>query len=140
MTRLAVLAFTLLAAAGAAQSQVSSRTEVGREQFRDAARTCRYVPAAEQRTCMAFELCKAKRDPSACEQRYFVAMERRDVVNAVCKGKQGTALRNCMRDEYKTMGDEPKLEACSGLLGAELRECVREEYRKLPPPPPPKRG
>jgi len=127
MRRAALLGALLLAAPSLLHAQA------GREQFREAARTCRYAPAAEQRMCMAFELCKAKRDPSACEQRYFVTMERRDVVNAACKGKQGTVLQNCMRDEYKTMGDAPKLEACGGLLGTELRECVREEYRKLPP-------
>jgi hypothetical protein len=107
--------------------------QAGREQFREAARTCRYAQPAEQRTCMAFELCKAKRDPTSCERRYFVNMERRDQVLGACKGKQGKVLRNCMRDEYKTLGDAPKLPACDGLLGTALRECVREEFRKLPP-------
>jgi hypothetical protein len=108
--------------------------QAGREQFREAARTCRYAQPAEQRTCMAFELCKAKQDPAPCEQRYFVNMQRRDLVLEACKGKQGTVLRNCMRDEYKTMGDPPKLPACDGLLGTDLRECVRVEYQKLAPP------
>ena len=135
MRRAAVLGALLLTAAPSLL-----QAQAGREEFREAARTCRYAPAAEQRTCMAFELCKAKRDPSACEQRYYVTMERRDVVNAACTGKQGTVLRNCMREEYKTLGDAPRLEACTGLLGTELRECVHEEYRKLPPPRPSRRG
>jgi len=33
--------------------------------------------------------------------------ERRDSVLAACKGKQGTALRDCMREEYKKLGPEP---------------------------------
>ena len=130
MRRVAVLAALLLAVPAAAQSPA------GREEFRQAARTCRYAQPAEQRTCMAFELCKNnKRDPAACEQRYFVNMQRRDQVLEACKGKQGTALRNCMRDEYKTLGDAPRLDACTGLLGSALRDCVREEYRRLAPAP-----
>jgi hypothetical protein len=132
MTR-GFLGLALLAAAMAVQAQ--SATEAGREQFREAGRTCRYAPPAEQRVCMAFELCKAKRDPADCEQRYFTNMERRDLVLAACKGKQGTVLRNCMRDEYKKLGSAPKLEACSGLTGAPLLECVREEYRMRAPAP-----
>jgi len=127
MTRALLLAAALLAAADPAHAQA------GREQFREAARTCRYAQPAEQRTCMAFELCKAKSDPAPCERRYYINMERKDVVLGACKGKQGTALRNCMRDEYKTLGDAPKLPACDGLLGTALRECVREEFRKLSP-------
>jgi len=128
--RAALLAAALLAAAaGAAHAQA------GREQFREAARTCRYAQPAEQRTCMAFELCKAKRDPAPCEQRYFINMERKDLVLDACKGRQGTALRNCMRDEYKTLGDAPKLPACDGLLGTALRECVRAEFPKYAPAP-----
>jgi len=61
-------------------------------------------------------------------------MARRAHVLEACKGRQGAVLNTCMRDQYKTMGDAPKLGACGGLLGTELRECVREEYRKLPPP------
>jgi len=124
----AAFAFLLLAAPALVHAQA------GREQFREAARTCRYAQPAEQRTCMAFELCKAKKDSAPCEQRYFVNMQRRDLVLEACKGKQGTVLRNCMRDEYKTMGDPPKLPACDGLLGTDLRECVRVEYQKLAPP------
>jgi len=127
MRRAAALGALLLAASAALHAQA------GREEFREAARTCRYAAPAEQRTCMAFELCKVNRDPGRCEQRYFVNMQRRDLVLEACKGKQGTVLRNCMRDEYKTLGDAPRLEACSGLMGAPLRDCVREEYRKLPP-------
>ncbi|MGH8720830.1 MAG: hypothetical protein ACREU4_02520, partial [Burkholderiales bacterium] len=62
------LALALLAAATTLPAQ--SRTEAGRAQFREASRVCRYVPHAEQRACMARELCKANRDPSACEERY----------------------------------------------------------------------
>jgi len=101
----ALLALALLAAAPALQAQ--SRTEAGREQFREAARICRYAPHAEQRACMARELCKNNRDPLACEERYFMIAERRDIVLAACKGKQGTALRDCMREEYKKLGPEP---------------------------------
>jgi hypothetical protein len=120
-----ILAAALLSAACLAHAQA------GREQFREAARTCRYAPPAEQRTCMGQELCKANREPARCEQRYYINMERRDLVLEACKGKQGTVLRNCMRDEYKTLDDPPKLSACDGLLGTELLECVRVEYRKL---------
>ncbi len=129
MKRAALLGALLLALPAALQAQA------GREQFREAARTCRYAQPSEQRTCMAFELCKSKRDPAACEQRYFVNMQRRDQVLEACRGRQGKVLRNCMRDEYKTLGDAPKLEACNGLLGTALRECVRDEFRKLPPVP-----
>jgi hypothetical protein len=129
----ALLGLALLAAATTLQAQ--SRTEAGREQFREAARTCRYAPPAEQRVCMAFELCKAGRDPAQCEQRYFINMERRDLVLAACKGKQGTVLNNCMRDEYKKLGTAPRLDACSGMTGAPLLECVREEYRMRVPAP-----
>jgi hypothetical protein len=129
MIRRALLGALLLAAASALHAQA------GREQFREAARTCRYAQPAEQRTCMAFELCKANREPARCAQRYFINMERRDLVLEACKGKQGAVLRNCMRDEYKSLDDAPKLDACSGLLGGLLRDCVREEYRKLAPAP-----
>jgi hypothetical protein len=120
----------LLVVAAAAQAQA------GREQFREAAHTCRYAPPADQRACMAQELCKENRDPASCERRYYINMERRDLVLAACKGRQGTALRNCMRDEYKKLPDAPRLEGCAGLSGTPLRECVRDEYAKLPPPSP----
>ncbi|MEX2239453.1 MAG: hypothetical protein WD775_02040 [Burkholderiales bacterium] len=106
MMHRAFLALALLAAAAAVQAQ--SRTEAGRAQFREAGRVCRYVPHAEQRTCMARELCKNTRDPAACEERYFVNAERRDLVLEACRGKQGTVLRDCMREEYKKLGPEPK--------------------------------
>jgi hypothetical protein len=102
----ASLALALLAAATALQAQ--SRTEAGRAQFREASRVCRYVPHAEQRTCMARELCKNTRDPAACEDRYYVNAERRDLVLEACRGKQGTVLRDCMREEYRKLGPEPK--------------------------------
>jgi hypothetical protein len=124
MMRSALLALVLFAAAATAHAQA------GREQFRQAARTCRYAPAAEQRVCMARELCVKNRDPAQCEKRYFINMERRDIVNEACKGKQAAVLRNCMREEYKTLGDAPKLDACTGMQGTALRECVREEYGK----------
>jgi hypothetical protein len=102
----ALLALALLAPAAALQAQ--SRTEAGRAQFREASRVCRYVPHAEQRACMAQELCKNTRDPAACEERYFVNAERRDLVLEACRGKQGTVLRDCLREEYKKLGPEPK--------------------------------
>lgn len=135
--RRALVGLALLAAAAAAQAQAPSRTEAGREQFREAARTCRYAPPAEQRVCMGFELCKASRDPAQCEQRYFINMERRDLVLAACKGKQGKVLENCMRDEYKALDKSPKLKDCDGLTGAPLLECVREEYKMRAPAPKP---
>ena len=97
----------LAMSAGAAAAQAQSPTEAGRAQFREAARVCRYVPHAEQRACMARELCKNNRDPAACEERYFVNAERRDIVLEACRGKQGTVLRDCMREEYKKLGPEP---------------------------------
>lgn len=100
-----LLALALAASAPALQAQ--SRTEAGRQQFREASRICRYAPHAEQRACMARELCKDKRDPMRCEERYFVIAERRDIVLAACKGKQGSALRDCMRKEYEKLGPEP---------------------------------
>ena len=106
MTRAAMLALALLGAAAAVQAQ--TRTEAGRAQFREAGRVCRYVPHAEQRACMARELCKNTRDPAVCEERYFVNAERRDLVLEACRGKQGTVLRDCMREEYKKLGPEPK--------------------------------
>ena len=106
MTQRGLLFLALLAAATALQAQ--SRTEAGREQFREAGRTCRSVPHAEQRACMARELCKNNRDPERCEERYFVNAERRDIVLEACKGKQGRVLRDCMREEYKKLGPEPK--------------------------------
>ena len=78
------LALALLAAAATAHAQ--SRTEAGRAQFREAGRVCRYVPHAEQRACMARELCKNTRDPLVCEDRYFVNAERRDLVLVACRG------------------------------------------------------
>lgn len=107
MTRHAILAALLLAACAAPYAQ-DRRDQAGREQFREASRTCRYVAHDEQRACMARELCKNTRDPSACEERYFVNAERRDLVLQACKGKQGTVLRDCMREEYKKLGPEPK--------------------------------
>jgi hypothetical protein len=106
MTRRGLLALALVAAATTLHAE--SRTEAGRAQFREAGRICRYVPHAEQRACMARELCKNNRDAAACEERYFVNAERRDLVLQACKGKQGTVLRDCMRDEYKKLGPEPK--------------------------------
>jgi len=101
------LALALAAAAAGAQAQ-SRATEAGREQFREAARVCRYVPHAEQRECMARELCKDARDPAKCEARYMINAERRDKVLEACKGKQGSVLRDCMRAEYKKLGPAPK--------------------------------
>ena len=106
MTRRGLLLLALLAAATSPQAQ--SRAEAGREQFREAGRTCRYAPHAEQRACMARELCKNNRNPERCEERYVVNAERRDLVLEACKGKQGRVLRDCMRDEYKKLGPEPK--------------------------------
>ena len=128
--RRALLLALLFAAAAPAHAQA------GREQFRQAARTCRYAPSADQRACMAQELCRENRDPASCERRYYITMERRDIVLAACKGRQGTTLNNCMRDEYQKLPDAPRLEACAGLEGTPLRECVRDEYKKLPPPKP----
>jgi flagellar motility protein MotE (MotC chaperone) len=110
----ALLGVTLLAAAGAthAQSQpeerAKARAEAGREQFREAQRVCRYVPHAEQRGCMAKELCRENRDPARCEERYMINAERRDKVLEACKGKQGKVLQECMRAEYKKLGPAPK--------------------------------
>lgn len=101
-----LLALALLALATPSLAQ--SRTEAGRAQFREASRICRYVPHVEQRACMARELCKNNRDPAGCEERYFVNAERRDIVLQACKGRQGTVLRDCMREEYKKLGPEPK--------------------------------
>lgn len=105
MTARALLSLLLIAATGAVLAQ--SRTEAGRQQFREASKICRYAPHAEQRGCMARELCKNNRDPSRCEERYFVIAERRDLVLAACKGRQGSALRECMRKEYEKLGPEP---------------------------------
>lgn len=107
MTRAALVAIALATAATAAQAQ-SRAAEAGREQFREAARVCRYVPHAEQRACMARELCKDNRDPARCEERYMINAERRDKVLEACKGKQGSVLRDCMRAEYKKLGPPPK--------------------------------
>jgi hypothetical protein len=110
----ALLGAALLAAAGAAQPQTSSeekaksRAEAGRQQFREAALVCKYVPHAEQRACMARELCKDNRDPARCEERYMINAERRDKVLEACKGKQGKVLQQCMREEYKKLGPAPK--------------------------------
>lgn len=82
--------------------------QAGRKEFREASRICRYAPHAEQRACMARELCKNNRNPAACEERYFVNAERRDIVLEACKGKQGTVLRDCMREEYKKLDPVPK--------------------------------
>jgi hypothetical protein len=106
--RRAFVALALASAAATTMAQTPARTQAGREQFREAARVCRYVPHAEQRTCMAKELCKDNRDPAKCEERYVINAERRDKVLAACKGKQGTVLRDCMREEYKKLGPAPK--------------------------------
>jgi hypothetical protein len=90
------------------RAQTKSSTEAGREQFREAARVCRYVPHAEQRACMARELCRDNRDPASCEERYLINAERRDKVLEACKGKQGKVLQQCMREEYKKLGPAPK--------------------------------
>jgi hypothetical protein len=113
MSRAAALCALLGAAllAGAAQAQQpaqSRRAEAGREQFREAQRVCRYVPHAEQRGCMAKELCRQNRDPEKCEERYMINAERRDKVLEACKGKQGKVLQQCMREEYKKLGPAPK--------------------------------
>jgi hypothetical protein len=108
MMRRAFVALALASAAATTMAQTPARTQAGREQFREAARVCRYVPHAEQRTCMAKELCKDNRDPAKCEERYVINAERRDKVLAACKGKQGTVLRDCMREEYKKLGPAPK--------------------------------
>ncbi|MGH8687912.1 MAG: hypothetical protein ACREVQ_09410 [Burkholderiales bacterium] len=100
--RRALLLALLLAAPAAAHAQA------GREAFRQAAHTCRYSPPADQRACMAHELCKDNRDPPACEERYYANAERRDKVLEACKGKQGTTLRDCMREEYKKLPPPPK--------------------------------
>lgn len=102
MLRQALLAALLLGAAAAAQAQA------GREEFREAARTCRLEAPATQRACMARELCRNNRNPERCEERYFINAERRDKVLEACKGKQGNVLRDCMRDEYKKLGPAPK--------------------------------
>ena len=108
MMRCAVLALALASAAAVTAAQTPARTQAGREQFREAAHVCRYVPHAEQRACMAKELCKDNRDPAKCEERYLINAERRDKVLAACKGKQGTVLRDCMREEYKKLGPAPR--------------------------------
>ena len=110
----ALLGAALLAAAGATHAQSESqerakaRAEAGRQQFREAALVCKYVPHAEQRPCMARELCRDNRDPAKCEERYMINAERRDKVLDACKGKQGKVLQECMRAEYKKLGPAPK--------------------------------
>jgi hypothetical protein len=106
MIRLGFFAALLAVACAAAQAE-TARDRAGREQFREASRICRYAPHAEQRACMARELCKNNRDPAGCEERYFVNAERRDLVLDACKGRQGTALRDCMREEYKKLDPVP---------------------------------
>ncbi len=106
MIRLGFSAALLAVACAAAQAE-TARDRAGREQFREASRVCRYAPHAEQRACMARELCKNNRDPAACEERYFVNAERRDLVLEACRGKQSTVLRDCMREEYKKLGPPP---------------------------------
>jgi flagellar motility protein MotE (MotC chaperone) len=108
MMRRAFVALALASAAATTMAQTPARTQAGREQFREAARVCRYVPHAEQRACMAKELCRENRDPAKCEERYMINAERRDKVLEACKGKQGEVLRSCMRAEYKKLGPAPK--------------------------------
>jgi hypothetical protein len=97
-----LLGALLLAASSTLQAQA------GREAFRKAAQVCRTEPPADQRTCMARELCRDNKDPARCEERYFINAERRDKVLEACKGKQGEVLRSCMREEYKKLGPAPK--------------------------------
>ena len=40
--------------------------------------------------------------------RALINAERRDKVLEACKGRQGEALRSCMRAEYKKLGPAPK--------------------------------
>ena len=74
-----------------------------RDMHKNAAEVCKTRPSAEQRDCMRSEMCREARDPARCEENAMKNAERRDKVLEACKGKQGTLLRQCMREEYKKL-------------------------------------
>ena len=74
-----------------------------RDMHKNAASICKTRPSAEQRECMQTEMCREARDPARCEENAQKNAERRDKVLQACKGKQGTVLQQCMREEYKKL-------------------------------------
>jgi len=79
------------------------RADRQRDMHRRAAEVCKTRPSPEQRECMQTEMCREARDPARCEENARKNAERREKVLEACKGKQGTVLQQCMREEYKKL-------------------------------------
>jgi hypothetical protein len=54
---------------------------------------------AEHRDCMRREMCAQTKDPAKCEAQAKERMARRDKTREACKGKEGEALRSCIREQ-----------------------------------------
>ena len=54
---------------------------------------------------MRKELCAQSKDPAKCDAQAKEWMAKRDKAREACKGKEGDALRSCMREQ---MGSTPK--------------------------------
>ena len=85
------------------ERQREERAQRQRDMHKNAAAICKTRPSAEQRECMQTEMCREARDPARCEENAQKNAERRDKVLQACKGKQGTVLQQCMREEYKKL-------------------------------------
>ena len=79
------------------------RAQKLRDMHKNAAEVCKTRPSAEQRECMRVQMCQTANDPARCEENARKNAERRDIVLAACKGKQGAVLRQCLREEYKKL-------------------------------------
>jgi Spy/CpxP family protein refolding chaperone len=84
--------------------------EERRQKFRDAAKRAREACAgkegAERRECLAQHRCAQARDPAQCmarakerAERHKARAERREKAREACKGKEGEALRDCLREQ-----------------------------------------
>jgi hypothetical protein len=54
---------------------------------------------AEYGECMRRELCAQTKDPKSCEAQASEAMAKRAKIREACKGKEGEALRTCIREQ-----------------------------------------
>lgn len=76
------------------------RRAKAREMHAKASKACEASKdkAGEHRDCMRREMCAQTKDPAKCEARAKEAMAKREKAREACKGKEGDALRACIRE------------------------------------------
>ncbi len=68
-----------------------------------AAKACESQKGAEHRACMQKQMCAQAQDPAKCEAGVKARAEKRNSrraeIREACKGKEGDALKSCIREQ-----------------------------------------